>query len=384
MKKTILLILSHTLVALLAMAAAFGIVIWQGAGMTKLEQLEALIQECYIDDVDLTKVEDAAADAMIANLGDRWSYYIPAREYGTYVEQSENAYVGIGVTIQPAQDGSGLEILSVEKGGSAMEAGIQPGDIIVAIEGQSAAGMETTVARDLVRGKEGTKVNLTIRRQEETLELQVLRKVIETIVAEGIMLEDQVGLVTIYNFDARCASETIGAIEDLLNQGAEKILFDVRYNPGGYAHELVALLDYLLPEGELFRSVSYTGEEKVDMSDENYLDVPMAVLVNQDTYSAAEFFGAALQEYDAAVVVGTRTSGKGYYQQTFSLLDGSAVALSTGKYVTPQGISLEGVGIQPDVEVPVDEDTEIKIYYGQLTPEEDPQIQAALEAMKEG
>lgn len=384
MKKTILLILSHTLVAVLAMAAAFAIVLWQGAGMTKLEQLEALIRECYIDEVDMTKVEDAAAEAMISNLGDRWSYYIPASGYESYVEQSENAYVGIGVTILPAQDGSGLEIISVEKGGSAMDAGIQPGDIIVAIEGQSAAGMDTVTARDLVRGEAGTKVNLTIQRQEETLELQILRKVIQTVVAEGMLLEDQVGLVIIYNFDARCASETIAAIEDLLAQGAQKLLFDVRYNPGGYAHELVELLDYLLPEGELFRSVSYTGEEKVDMSDENFLDVPMAVLVNQDTYSAAEFFGAALQEYDAAVVVGTQTSGKGYYQQTFPLLDGSAVALSTGKYVTPQGISLEGVGITPDVEVTVDEDTEMKIYYGQLLPEEDPQILAAMEALKKG
>lgn len=382
MKKKILLTLSHILVAALATILTLGVVTWQGMGVTKLDQLEALIEECYIDEVNLTAIEDAAADAMIANLGDRWSYYIPASEYGAYVEQSENAYVGIGVTIQVAEDGSGLEIITVEKGGSALEAGLEVGDIIISIEERSAAGMTTTEARELVRGEEGTKVALTIVRQGKELQFQVERKMIETAVAEGMLLDDGVGLVIIYNFDARCAQETIAAIESLLEEGAQKLVFDVRYNPGGYAHELVAVLDYLLPEGELFRSVSYTGEENVDTSDEAYLDIPMAVLVNQDTYSAAEFFAAALSEYDAAVTVGTQTTGKGYYQQVFQLLDGSAVALSTGKYVTPNGVSLEGIGITPDVVVPVDQETEEQIYYAMIAPEEDPQIQAAIEALR--
>ena len=156
----------------------------------------------------------------------------------------------------------------------------------------------------------------------------------------------------------------------------------MRHNPGGYADELVELLDYLLPEGELFRTIRYDGKEDVDMSDERYLDMPMAVLVNAGSYSAAEFFAVALSEYEAAIVVGEQTVGKGYFRTTYQLNDGSAVSLSIGEYFTPKGRNLAGVGVTPDVAVPVDEETAAGIYYGTLTPEEDPQIQAAVKALK--
>ena len=156
----------------------------------------------------------------------------------------------------------------------------------------------------------------------------------------------------------------------------------MRHNPGGYASELVKVLDYLLPEGELFRTVRYDGKEDVDMSDADCLDVPMAVLVNAGSYSAAEFFAAALRDYEAAVVVGEQTVGKGYFQTTYQLNDGSAVALSIGEYFTPKGKNLAAVGVTPDVVVTVDEETASAIYYGTLNPEEDPQIQAAVKTLK--
>ena len=382
MKKKLLLLISYILVAALSTAATLGIVLWQTGGVSKLDQLEALIHDYYIGEADLTALEDAAAEAMISATGDRWSYYIPASEYAAYRETSENAYVGIGITITVAHDGSGLQVMEVNPGSSAEEAGLRVDDVIIAIEGQDAADMTTTEARNLVRGTEGTAVKLTLWRAGETLEVTVLRRKVEVAVATGTMLGGNVGLVTIVNFDDRCARETIAAIESLLDQGAEALIFDVRNNPGGYAHELVELLDYLLPEGELFRTVDYAGQESVDKSDAAFLDIPMAVLVNRDSYSAAEFFAVALQEYEAAVVVGEKTSGKGHFQSTFCLKDGSAVALSIGKYYTPKGISLEGVGITPDVPVPVDDSTYADILYGQLSWEEDPQVTAALEALK--
>lgn len=380
MKRKLLRIASYLAVAVLASALTLGVNWWLG-DYSKLEQLESLIEQLYIEDVDLTKVEDYAAEGMIAALGDRWSYYIPASEYQSYQEQSENAYVGIGITIIQAEDGSGLEVVEVQPEGPAMEAGMQPGDLITAIFDQSAAGMTTEEARNLVRGEEGTFVSITIRREEQELTLSVKRARIETVVAQGQLLEGNIGLVTIANFDQRCAQESIAAIEDLLNQGAQKLIFDVRFNPGGYADELVKLLDYLLPEGNLFQTVDSMGRETLDTSDAKWLDVPMAVLVNADTYSAAEFFAAALQEYEAAVIIGEQTSGKGYFQNTFPLVDGSAVALSTGKYFTPKGVSLEGVGITPDILSTVDEETYWQIYYNLIPPEEDPQIAAAIAAL---
>jgi carboxyl-terminal processing protease len=142
------------------------------------------------------------------------------------------------------------------------------------------------------------------------------------------------------------------------------------------------VLDYLLPEGELFRTLRYDGKENVDYSDEKHLDVPMAVLVNADSYSAAEFFAAALAEYDAAVVVGEQTTGKGNFQQTYQLSDGSAVALSVGKYFTPKGVSLADTGVTPDILLPMDAEMALQLYYDRLDPMEDIQIQAALEALK--
>ena len=347
---------------------------------SKLEELEELIDTCFIEEVDHGELEDAAAAAMVSATGDRWSYYIPASEYESYQEQMDNAYVGVGITIQ-VEAGEGFRVVEVAAGGPAEEAGLQVQDLMVAVEGQDIRDMDTNAVRDLVRGTEGTFVNLRVLRDEVFMDFSVERRQVQTPVATYQMLDGNIGLITIVNFDSRCAEETIAGIEALLADGAEKLIFDVRYNPGGFASQLVKVLDYLLPEGELFRTVSYDGTENVDMSDENYLDIPMAVLVNGGSYSAAEFFAAALSEYEAAVVVGEPTVGKGYFQFTYNLQDGSAVALSVGKYFTPKGVSLAETGITPDVVVTVDEETEAGIYYGTLAPEEDPQIQAAVEAL---
>lgn len=379
MKNKLLRFLSYVVVAMLATAITLQMTMKTGTG--KLDRLENLIQERYIGEADGEAMEDAAAAAMVKATGDRWSYYIPASQYEAHKEQSENAYVGIGITIQQAEDGSGFLIVMVNQNGPAQEAGIQVNDLLIAVEDQDVREMTADQVRELIRGEAGTKVSLTVMRQGEHQTLAVERRRIESAVATGQMLTDGIGLVKISNFDERCASESIAVIQKLQQEGAKKIIFDVRNNPGGYAEELVKLLDYLLPEGDLFRSVSYDGTEKVDTSDADCLDMPMAVLINGSSYSAAEFFAAALQEYQAATIVGEPTVGKGVYQTTISLGDGSAVALSTGKYFTPKGNSLTDVGVTPDVRVDVDEETAEKIYYGSLSAGEDSQIQAAVETL---
>lgn len=380
--KILLRSVSYILVAALA---SFGALYFfaEEPRYSKLMELEDLIHERFIGEADSAEMEDGAAAGMVAALGDRWSYYIPADEYSAHMEQMQNAYVGIGVTITTEFVNDGVEVLQVEPNGGAKAAGILVGDIILAVEDQSIAQIGIDAAKDLIRGEENTQVKLTILRGEQKLDLQVMRQIIEVQVASGQMLEGNIGLVKINNFDERCADETLAAVEQLLDQGAEKLIFDVRFNPGGYKTELVEILDYLLPEGALFRSLHYTGKETVDESDADCLEMPMAVLINGSSYSAAEFFAAALNEYDWAVVVGEPTVGKSYFQNTIQLKDGSAVGLSVGKYFTPNGVSLadEG-GLQPEVKVEVDEETAAKIYSGELDPKEDPQILAAIEALK--
>ena len=381
MKKKILLTLSHILVAALAAVVTLSLAAPK-TGTSKLDQLESLILERFIGESDQVAMEDAAAEAMVDSLGDRWSYYIPADEYEAYQEQVANAFVGVGITIQLTEESQGLLVVDVTRGGPAEEAGILVGDTLVAVEQTRIAGMSTTEVRNLVRGEEGTWVSLTLSRDGREETFSVERRRIEVPVATFSMLDNHVGLVRIENFDQRCAQETIAAIEVLLAQGAEGLIFDVRGNPGGYADEMVKILDYLLPEGELFRTVDYAGREHVDTSDADCLELPMAVLVNQDSYSAAEFFAAALREYDWAVVVGQKTCGKGYFQNTLPLSDGSAVGLSVGKYFTPNGQSLADVGVTPDRVVEVDEDTRWKIYYGTLPTEEDVQLETARELLE--
>lgn len=380
---------SYVLVA--AVALGFGFAYGQSrlvgstnGGYPKLDELSKLIHERFIGEVDPVAMEDGAAAGMVAGLGDQWSYYIPASEYGAYIEQMENAYIGIGVTISAELVNNGFEVLQVEPTGGAREAGILPGDILIEVEGQSVAENGMDKSKELIRGKEGTTVNVTILRDGEELSFDITRKLIKMVVASGLMLEGNIGLVTINNFDERCSEETIAAVDKLVAEGAKALIFDVRFNPGGYKTELVKILDYLLPEGVLFRSVYYTGAEEVLESDSKCLDLPMAVLVNGSSYSAAEFFAAALNEYDWAVIVGEHTIGKSYFQTTFELSDGSAVGLSVGKYCTPNGVSLAEVGgLEPEITVQVDQDTAAKIYSDLLDPAEDPQIQAAVAAVQE-
>ena len=379
-------VLSYVLTALLSCALTLGAVVFvprDNDSYSKLAELQQIIDLYFVNEPDKEAMEDAAADAMIAMLGDRWSYYMTAEEYNSYVDTMANSYVGVGITVQVNTDGLGIDVVQVTKGGPAEEAGILSGDIIVAVDGQPVAGMELTAVSSMVKGKAGTQVKLTMLRQEQEVEFTVTRRAIQTPVATATMLEGNVGLVRIVNFDSRCFDETKAAIESVIAQGAQSLIFDVRFNPGGYKAELVKVLDYLLPEGEIFRSEYYNGKVATDNSDKNCLEMPMAVLINQDSYSAAEFFAAALEEYDWAVTVGTQTCGKSYFQNCYRLSDGSAVNISIGKYFTPKGVSLADVGgLVPNVVVEVADDVEAEIYYGSIDPMEDPQILAALEALK--
>lgn len=350
----------------------------------KLKEILAIIDHYYVDDFDTDSLGDYLAQAAVAATGDRWSYYVSAEDYASYEEQNNNAYVGIGVTIQKMnEDDPGYTIISVTRDSPAQAAGLLQDDMILAIDGVSTSDLSTNDARDLVRGEEGTSLVLTIRRGGEDMDVTVLRAVIETDVVVYELLPTGEGYIKINNFDTHCARDTLAAIEDLQSQGATALIFDLRFNPGGMKDELVRILDYLLPEGPLFRSVNYKGEESVDYSDAACLELPMAVLVNEDSYSAAEFFAAALQEYGAGVIVGTQTCGKANYQQTFRLSDGSAIAISTGHYQTPNGVTLAEVGVTPDVIVEVDEQTYADLYYDKVEHKDDSQLQAAIDAIHE-
>lgn len=347
----------------------------------KAAEVQEIIETYFIDDYDEDTLADGAASGMVDATGDEWSYYLSADEVAAYEESMANAYVGVGITITEDAEAGGMRVEEVVSGGPAEEAGIRVGDLLLAVEGEDVLPLGIDGTRNLVRGEEGTRVNMHFSRNGTEYDVSVERRSIETPVVTGDLLDGSIGYVKIDNFDERSAAETIAFVKDLIGQGAEALLFDVRFNPGGYADELVKVLDYLLPEGDLFRSVDYAGREEVDTSDASCVELPMAVLVNEDSYSAAEFFAAALQEYEWATIVGSQTYGKGNFQTAFYLSDGSMVNLSIGKYYTPGGKSLSETGVTPDVVVDLDDEQYALLYYNALEQADDPQFQAAIDTL---
>ncbi len=383
--KLLLRIISYIVVA--ALSSTLTLLIFVPLQVTaragKLGELKALIEKCFIGDVDETYLEDVAAAAMVTATGDRWSYYVAAKDLQTVLDSSANSYVGIGVTGELLENNGGYRIQRIEPNSPARDADLRPGDLVVGAEGKSIQDIGSDSMMDLISGEEGTTVRLTLQRDGETLEKTLTRRRILQQVASGIMLTDTVGYIQINNFNERCADETIALFKELEGNGAQAMIFDVRFNPGGYVKEMVAILDYLLPEGVLFRSEDYNGKTTIEKSDAACKTMPMAVLINGESYSAAEFFAAALQEYDYAITVGQPTTGKGRFQQLIPLSDGSAVNLSVGKYSTPNGVDLsQQGGLTPDVTVEIDEETMSQIYSDSLPYDQDAQLQAALAALQ--
>lgn len=315
-------------------------------------EIEKIIEDNYIGDTDPEQMYNFAAAAMVRSLDDKWSYYMDPEEYEAYKLSSANEYAGIGVSVRLDDEGK-VEVLSVSDGTPAATAGISAGQYIVSIDGQATDGMSITDVQTLIRSLLNKNFDMVLADKKGNQTTVTLNcEVIYTSPVSHKLLDGNVGYVKINNFEAGSGDEAIKSIEYLVSIGANSIVFDLRNNPGGLLSELIKVLDYILPEGEIFVSVDKDGNETVTNSDKMCLKYKMAVLVNENTYSAAEFFAAALQEYNWATIVGDRTTGKSRSQITIEMSDGGAIHLSTRQYLTPDRIDLvEAGGITPDVEV---------------------------------
>ena len=216
-------------------------------GVEKYQEIMNVVDQYFIgDDVDMTKVNDAMASGVITGLGDRWSYYVSAEDYQSYLGNISNSYVGVGITITAKNDDDGnligYEVTNVSSGGSAEEAGVLAGDILTQVDGTSVTDISLSEVKSMVQGEEGTTVQLTFQRETETITLTVERRALTVIPASGQMLDGNVGYIKIDNFDGGCAQAVIDLVEKLQNQGATSLLFDVRNNPGGLKTELTRLL----------------------------------------------------------------------------------------------------------------------------------------------
>lgn len=345
-------------------------------------QVAHIIRSQYVGDYDWHEVVDGSMDYMVSSLGDRWSYFLRADEYQHVLESRKNSYIGIGVTVSRGTE-KGIEILNITPNSPAERAGMLVGDWIVAVDGLTVTEQNWRTCVEAIAGEEGSVVKLDIKSPSGSDKtMQVKREKIVSIPVVHEMLAGDVGYVKIRNFYSGSGSAMISAVDDLVQQGATALVFDLRNNPGGYVTELTKMLDHLLPEGVIFQSRTLEGEEQVYTSDAFKVDLPIAVLVNKDSYSAAEFFAAELRESAGAYISGELTSGKGFAQQLFPLQNGSAIGLSTSRYFTGKGVSLIGTGVKPDADLSLTEEQQRLYAQEKLPHESDKQLQAALSAIE--
>lgn len=346
---------------------------------SKLKTVADIVEKHFVAEYDEKDAIETALAGYVAGLGDVWSAYYTAEQTASIEEDESNQYVGIGVTYSLSAENA-YEITAVSAGGPADQAGILPGDRLV-----SAAGVDVSTLSSsddlasLVKGEIGTVVTIVVERDGQQLSFEITRNLIVTYSVTSRMLENNVGYIAIADFDSKVDDEFHTHLDALVEQGAKGFVLDVRNNPGGYLNVMVDMLDLLLPSGIVITTVDKAGNEMPLTSDNYMLDMPLVVLTNEYSVSAAEFFAAALQEYDVATVIGTKTSGKGYSQQTFKLNDGSSVHISTTRYYTPKGKSLAETGVTPDVLVELSMEDLSNLLSGKLADKDDEQLQSALQ-----
>ncbi len=309
-------------------------------------EIKDLLDENFIDPVNRKSMGDSAAAAMVAGLGDAWSYYMTADEFRAYQLSASNDYADIGISIVRDDASGGFQVIAVYPGSPAAWAGVGAGMVITAVDGQAVSGMSVDEVRTLIRTKLNSKFILTI---SNTQNIEVDCTNANANAVSYRMEKTGAGYVQVMNFEAGSGQASVDAFETLMRQGAVAFVLDLRNNSGGLTNEVATLLDYLLPGGRLFSEISKSGEQIVTESDVMCIQFPMVVLVNTGTFREAELCAAVLQEYQWATIMGEATTGNTRSQETIPLSDGSAIRLSTHSYLTPKGadISKNG-GVVPD------------------------------------
>ncbi len=349
---------------------------------SKLEEIQTLIENYYLDDIDSEQVEDYLYKGVIAGLGDAYAAYYTENEYQSMMDSTSGSYYGIGVEISQNTTTGIITITSVFEGSPAEEAGLLPGDEIYRINDTEVTGEDLNNVVALIKGEEYTTVMVTVARdgEEDYLELEVERRAIEVSTVEAEMLEDNIGYIAITAFDEVTTDQFLTALDLLESQGMEKLIVDLRDNGGGLLSSVCEILDRLLPEGLIVYTEDKYGNREEEYSDaENYFDKPLAVLINENSASASEIFAGAVLDYGIGTLVGTTTYGKGIVQKVFTLSDGTAVKLTVAKYYTPNGNDIHGIGVEPDVVVELDEALKNQVT---VEKEEDNQLQAAIQVLQ--
>lgn len=343
----------------------------------KLDLINALIDRYYLyeDEVDADALVEGIYSGYASALGDPYTEYYDKEEAQALLENTNGEFSGIGATLTQASGDTGVTIVNVYKDSPADKAGLKAGDILYQVDGHEVAGEDLETVVSWVKGETGTEVTLKVRRDGEELTVTAVRDTIEVQTVEYEMKEDNIGYLSVSEFDKVTYDQFSEALDSLEEQGMEGLVIDLRNNPGGNLDTVTDMLRLLLPKGTIVSIKDKDGNtEELTCDGEHEFTKPLAVLVNQYSASASEIFSGAVQDYGTGQIVGVTTYGKGVVQQLTDLGDGTYLKLTIAEYYTPSGRSINGIGVEPDVEV--------EYKYDENDPDADNQLDRAIEVVR--
>lgn len=352
----------------------------------KLEQIQDIIDKKYLfeEKIDTSEEEAGIYQGFLSGLNDPYAVYYTPDELTSFLDETNGSYCGIGALVSQNVQTGVSTIVRVFEGSPAEEAGILPGDALYKVDGIEVIGMDLSLlVNNYVKGEEGSQLTITVYRENsgEYKDITLTRRPIDVQTVSGKMLDEEIGYISVAEFDRVTADQFKSKIEELQGEGMKRLIIDLRNNPGGEVTTVVSMADYILKDGGRILTVANKKgtEETYDAEDGHSLEIPMVVLVNGNSASASEVFTGAMKDYGVATIVGTKTFGKGIVQTLMPLSDGSAIKLTTDHYYTPNGNDIHGKGIEPDLEVELDEEAAQEVV---IPEEKDNQLQKAVEVVK--
>lgn len=349
----------------------------------KLDEAKYYVEKYFVKEYDKDYVDEATVLGYILGLKDPHSSYYTKEQFDELQETTSGNATGIGIRVFKNLRSDEMIVYEVTKGSPAEKAGIQKGDVVYSVNGKLFSELLFDGAYLELLGEEGEMVDVSFKRGDEIVDFKITRSHFEqqTVSYKICETSNDIGYVKIHSFDVATTEQFITAVEELLDSGVESFIFDVRSNPGGTLDSVSKILDYILPAGPIIRMVGKDGESEILTSDSSELTARMVVLANDSSASAAELFTSALMDYNKATFIGTKTYGKGTVQSTFKLSDGSGIRISTQYYLPPFSASFDGMGIEPDINVELSEDSLANYYV--LSETEDEQLAFAIDYLKQ-
>ncbi len=354
-----------------------------GGKYSKISKITQVMNKYYVEPLEDKLLLEGAARGIVASVQDPYSHYMDAEEYAEMMEETSSQYAGIGIVVSVDQNDNLITVVSPFEDSPGEKAGILPGDKIVKVDGKEVWGDKLNEAVKMMKGPPGTEVTISIVRDKSlpSKDITIKRDIIKLQTIKHKVLQNNIGYIRITGFYQDTASDFDKSLKDLYDKKVNGLVIDLRNNPGGLLDQVVKITDKLVPKGLVVYTEDREKRRNEYTSNSEEINIPLAILINGGSASASEILSGAVKDHDKGVLVGTKTFGKGVVQTVIPLFDGSGISVTTSKYYTPNGISIHGIGINPDVEIELPEDYRMSI--SQINEEDDIQLKKAIEVLEE-